>query len=58
MPFMSFCLAESMSAVSSIDSGISNVVHDFSKLPMTKIIHNGRLETTITAEKDNELKKK
>lgn len=55
---MSFCLAESMSGVSSIDSGISNVVHDFSKLSMTKIIHNGRLETTITAEKDNGLKKK
>ena len=58
MPFMCFCLAESMSGVSSIDSGISNVVHDFSKLSMTKIIHNGRLETTITAEKDNGLKKK
>ena len=35
-----------------IDQGISATVKDSTKLSMTKSIFDGRMETTITAEKD------
>ena len=41
-------------SVSAIDSVISSAVRDSSKLSLTKVLHDGRMETTITAEKDNE----
>ena len=44
-------------SVSAIDSGISSAVHDCSKLSMSKVLHNGRIETTITAEKATDLKR-
>ena len=37
---------------SSIDSGISSAVKESSKLSITKTLFDGRVETTITAEKD------
>ena len=51
-----YCLGSPVS-VSAIDSGISSAVHDCSKLSMTKVLHNGRIETTITAEKATDLKR-
>lgn len=50
------CLGASASS-SSIDSGISSAVRDSSKLSMTKIMHESRMETTITAEKDTSFKR-
>ena len=50
------CIGPSASA-SSIDSGISSAVRDSSKLSMMKILHEGRMETTITAEKDTGIKR-
>ena len=42
---------------SSIDSGISPAVKESSKLTMTKTMCDGRIETTITAEKDAAFKR-
>ena len=50
---INFFLIGAPVSVSAIDSGISSAVRDSSKLSMTKVLHNGRMETTITAEKDN-----
>ena len=38
--------------VSAIDYGISNAVQQPSKLSMTKLLENGRMETTISAERE------
>ena len=42
--------------VSAIDSGILNAVQQSSKLSMTKVLKNGRMETTISAEKEPQKK--
>ena len=46
-----YCL-DSHVSVSAVDPGISPAVRDSSKLSMTKAFNYGRMETTITAEKD------
>ena len=50
---INFFLIGAPVSVSAIDSRISSAVRDSSKLSMTKVLHDGRMETTITAEKDN-----
>ena len=40
-------------SVSAIDSILSSAVCDSSKLSMTKVLHDGRMETMINAEKGN-----
>ena len=45
-----YCLGSPVS-VSAIDPGITSAVRDSSKLSMTKVLHDGRMENTITAEK-------
>ena len=42
--------------VFAIDSGISNAVQQSSKLPMTKVLENGRMETTISAKREPQIK--
>ena len=51
-----YCL-DSHVSVSAIDPGISSAVRDSSKLSMTKVFNDGRMETTITAEKDTGFKR-
>ena len=43
--------------VSEIDSGISNVVQQSSKLSETTVLENGGMETTISAEREPQKKK-
>ena len=52
-----FCLVERniflcVALVSAIDSRISNAVQQSSKLSMTKVLKNGRMETTVSAERE------
>ena len=42
--------------VSAIDSGISNAVQQSLKLSVTKVLKNGRMETTISAEREPQRK--
>ena len=44
-------------SVSSIDCGISRAVLDSSKFSVSKALHEGRMETTFTAEKESGLKR-
>ena len=44
-------------SVSSIDCGISRAVRDSSKFSVSKALHEGRMETIFTAEKESGLKR-
>ena len=57
MNIIIFLLGSSVRVSSAIDSGISSAVRDSSKLSMAKIINDGTMETTLTAEKDTVFKR-